>query len=338
MKTLLYIGNLRQGGNGQDRKRIFEGYGFNVLEFDIRPYKDQKNRLLRAIGGRFHFGPAVSRMNRDIIWLSEQHNIDAIFVDKGTWVYPGTLRKLKNNTNAGGVIHFTPDPQFLSNRSRHFFKSIPYYDLLVTTKSYEMELYKKVVKTELLFIHQGYGERIRVAEVDLPEKTHDVVFIGHFEPHYGEHIRCASQVADVAVWGSGWHKQSSLGNIGNARFMGDGIYGEEYGITLGASKIALGLLSKSALDRNTTRSFEIPASGALLLAERTDEHSQLYQEGKEAAFFSSPEEMCEKIMFYLSNNSRRDSVSAAGRQRCISSGYSSKTQFRLVIDWLNNNI
>ena len=37
------------------------------------------------------------------------------------------------------AVHYTPDAQILENRSRHFVESIPLYDLLVTTKPFELD-------------------------------------------------------------------------------------------------------------------------------------------------------------------------------------------------------
>ena len=64
---------------------------------------------------------------------------DVVFVDKGVWVRRDTLARLKAAASAGIAVHFTPDAQFLENRSRHFFRSLPLYDLSVTTKPFEVD-------------------------------------------------------------------------------------------------------------------------------------------------------------------------------------------------------
>ncbi|WP_159460600.1 glycosyltransferase family protein [Calothrix rhizosoleniae] len=58
------------------------------------------------------------------------------------------------------------------------------------------------------------------------------------------------------------------------------------------------------------------------LAQRTDKHLEIYEEGKEAEFFSSSEECADKIRFYLKNEDARQKIAEAGYQRCIQSEYS----------------
>jgi spore maturation protein CgeB len=116
--------------------------------------------------------------------------------------------------------------------------------------------------------------------------------------------------------------------------MGDALWGSRYPRTLARAKIALGLLSKRIPETTTTRTFEIPAAAAFMLAERTNDHLALFEEGIEADFFTSDEELREKIQFYLTHDTVRTKIAAAGRRRCVKSGYHSEKQLRNVLSHL----
>ena len=112
---------------------------------------------------------------------------------------------------------------------------------------------------------------------------------------------------------------------------GNGAWGTDYLRALANTKIALGLLGKHIPETTTTRSFEIPAMGAFLLAERTEDHMALFEEGREAEFFGDHEELKDKLRFYLANDRARRAIAAAGRKRCLDSGYSSAEQLGNIL-------
>lgn len=77
---------------------------------------------------------------------------------------------------------------------------------------------------------------------------------------------------------------------------------------------------------------EIPGCGGFMMAERTKEHQSLFEEDKEAVFFSSNEELLDKCRYYLLHEEERARIAAAGHQRCISSGYSNEVGIRNMLE------
>ena len=69
-----------------------------------------------------------------------------------------------------------------------------------------------------------------------------------------------------------------------------------------------------------------------MLAQRSAGQREFFEEGREIECFASYEEMRDKIRFYLANDSARARIRAAGRERCLRSGYSYQERFLFVLD------
>ncbi len=337
---LLYVGNLREGGNGLDWMSIIGGSGIAVTGFDRFPYVMAGSRVERSVSSRFSIGRAVSRFNRDLLTAARATDYDAVFVEKGTWLYPETLHALKSGARAGLAIHFTPDAQFLENRSRHFFRGLAQYDLSVTTKEFELESYRAGGARDLLLILQGHGRRLSPRRPqDVPAQLRsEIAFIGHCQRHYAARLATLARTLPVAIWGPNWMRHARRHAWARSCVRGDGLFGPGYAQALSGAKIALGLLSKRIPETTTTRTFEIPACGTMMLAERTAPHEALFAEGKEAEFFASDEELVDKARFYLGNDAARERIAAAGLARSRSCGYSAEQQFRRIVDWLKGRL
>jgi spore maturation protein CgeB len=68
-------------------------------------------------------------------------------------------------------------------------------------------------------------------------------------------------------------------------------------------------------DDHVMRTFELPACGAFMLTERTDTHLELFEEDREAAHFSSPDEMVSKVRYYLTHDCERMRIAEAGYRK-----------------------
>ena len=97
------------------------------------------------------------------------------------------------------------------------------------------------------------------------------------------------------------------------------------------SKVNLAFLTRMNEEDVAHKSFEIAACGQFLLAERAPGHLEAFEEGKEAAFFSSPEECAEKARYYVEHPAEREAIAAAARARALSSGYDNDSQLAKVL-------
>jgi len=174
-------------------------------------------------------------------------------------------------------------------------------------------------------IHRVY-DRSRAAFNDLGG---DIGFIGRWEPARAEAMRHAAEAGlAIRVWP--WGKWRSRPVPGLTVEQGP-LWDEDYGRALNSFKISLCFLSKWANDSSTSRTFEIPACGGFMLAERTPEHLALFREGLEAAYFSTPAELVEKAKMYLADDEARMRIAQAGRERLLEVGVSIESQMAQIV-------
>ncbi len=133
----------------------------------------------------------------------------------------------------------------------------------------------------------------------------------------------------VRIWGNGWPQRSTV--VPGMRVERKALYADEFARAICAFDINLAFLRKMNRDVQTTRSVEIPACGAFMLAERTDEHCALFEEGKEAEYFGSERELLDKAKYYVAHPEERQRIAIAGRERCLKSGYSYQERLRTML-------
>lgn len=320
---ILYCGSLAKGKTCQIRQNVLDDFGYEVISLDTDPYYRMGGRYLSAIFRRLQQGPNFSKLNHILVRKAEVFRPNIVWVDKGIMIGPESLAVIKKKNPEIFLVHYAGDPLIRYHRSQRFLKSIPLYDILFTTKEYELQDYDRLGARNLRLVGMGFSRNdhrpIELDKKDLERFGNDISFIGHCEPWYIEQLSPLLKLnISLSIWGPGWHKTKQFKRV----YRGNGVYGENYAKAVCASKISIGLLSKLAPDDITTRTLEIPACGTFLLAERTEKHQGYFREGKEAEFFSDRNELVEKCRYYLEHDKERKRIAAAGRQACLTSGYS----------------
>lgn len=281
--------------------------------------------------------PEKQNENRRIREFIDKKQYDIVWIDKGITINPSTIRYIKSKQPNCKIVSYSPDNMALRhNQSQQYLKSIPLYDLHVTTKSYILDDMRRLGAKDIVFVDKCFAPDFHYPrELTAEEKEEyscDVGFIGAWEKERCESLLyLASNGIKVKVFGGGkWKNYIGLPNIE----IFPGLYDEDYPKALTAFRISICFLRKMNFDQQTARTMEIPACGGFMIAERTPEHERLFAEGKEAVFFSTNEELLEKCRYYLSHESERAAIAIAGRERCISSDYTTEGMIRRVLNLL----
>jgi hypothetical protein len=195
--------------------------------------------------------------------------------------------------------------------------AIPIYDLYVTTKRAIIPELRLAGARHVTWLPFGYEPTLHFPQTPKgPEETKrwesDVVFVGGCDRDRVQYFRAIAQLPklNLCLYGGYWDRNREL-----SQYWHGFVLGREYRLALGGCKIAPCLVRRANRDGNAMRTFEIPACKAFMLAERTDEHLDLFEEGKEMVCFSSAEEMVDKIRYYLVHDNERRQVAEAGYQK-----------------------
>jgi spore maturation protein CgeB len=285
-----------------------------------------------------HLGrpPDLFGANRALLRSVANERFDVLWVDRGREIRPGTLRELRRLAPGLRMLSFSPDDMLSRHNTSVAYRAcIPLYDLHVTTKSYNVAELRALGARDVHFIDKGYDPAVhRPLELSPAERERfacDVGFVGYFEEDRASlMLRLAQAGVPVVVHGPRW---SALAHAHpNLIIRGGYLDGDDYARAICATRINLGFLRKSARDLQTARSVEIPACTGFMLAERTDEHRRLFEEGVEAEYFAGFDELLAKCRHYLGHERERAAIAAAARRRCIESRYDNAARLAAVVE------
>jgi hypothetical protein len=279
--------------------------------------------------------PDICNVNEQIIENISSVQYDILWMDKPVMIKPSTLRKVKKiQPHCKIVVYMIDDFMNPHHHAYLLIKSLPLYDYFIVNRQANIAELKRYGCKHPLCCYMSYeSEYYYPRMINQDDKIRlggRIGFIGTYEKERAESI-CflVKNGLAVRVWGDGWGKLKNFSN--NLIVEERGLYSSDYCKAIGCFDINLGFLRKKSRDHHTTRSFEIPACGGFMLAERTDEHLALFEEGKEAAFFSSNEELLEKCKYYLSHEAERKQIALTGMERCRTSGYSNEETIKKIL-------
>lgn len=259
---------------------------------------------------------------------------DIVLVVKGTHLSPAALRRIKERTGAYLINYATDDPFNARNSSRWLRSAIPLYDLYACTKRAIMDDVRQAGARDVTYVPFGYKPSVHFPESPATDQERrqfacDVVFIGGCDDDRVPYLReLVSRCPDLRVrlYGGDWDRELEL-----RKCHGGVVLGRDYRLALGGSRIALNLVRRANRDGHVMRSFEVPACGAFMLADRTEEHKALFAEDREVAYFGSPGELAEKVRYYLPRESDREPMRRAAYEKVTKGGHTYRDRLESIL-------
>lgn len=342
---ILLSGDLIPFGTTLARADAFRELGHEVEAIDIRPFLEAESRLVSRLNHWSLVTPGVFRLNRALLESVERFRPDVAWIEKGTYVFPRTLRRLDGDPSLLLVYHNTDDwkakTRFQRLHWRFLLKSLPLYDVHVTSNLHNVEEFRAEgfphVHHMELAANPAVPDPGPLSEEERRVLGGPIGFIGHREANteraLGHLVRAG---LPLRIYG-GWERSSSAPELRDS-VEGRYVWGAEYGRAICSFDVNIGIVSEVNRNHTASRTFQIPALGGFLLHERNDLIVKYFREGEEAAFFDSDDDLVEKCRYYLDHPDERRRIAEAGRRRCISSGYFEIDRVREIVPVMEEHL
>lgn len=293
---------------------------------------------------------SIFRLNKVLLDRAIKESPDWILFWRPTHILPSVLKKIKKN--GINLASYNNDDPF---RTVHYHlewkQKYIWYWYLKSLSFYDRNFfYRKINCREAL----RYGVRhadiimpyyipwqdrpVKLSNEEYKKFSTDVVFVGHYEPDGRDKsiLRIIQSGYQVKIWGGNTWSRIYLERLKGFFPPIQPAEGNDYPKALCGAKICLAFLSKLNRDTYTRRCFEIPACGQVMLAERTNDLLRFFKEDEEACFFSSNEELVQKVSWLMNNPNIREKIAQAGYRRLLASNHDVLSRSRQFIGLLQN--
>ena len=256
----------------------------------------------------------LERWRREAVVTAQAEDFrpDVVYVQNLHFLGPRTLDRLRSI--AGSVVG-----QIASEPPRGAL--LRRFDLVLTSFPHFVETFRREgVSSE--YFRLGFDERVlrRLEEEGAPTELAGAVFVGALNRRQHSTANAllerAARQAPIEFWGygaRGWPPGSRV----RRDYRGEA-WGLEMFRILRAARVALNRhIGVAGPFANNMRLYEATGVGTLLLTDSKQNLRELFEPGEEVVTYDGPEDLAEKIRYYLKHDEERRRIAAAGQARTL---------------------
>ena len=320
MNTILIVGSQLPASIENFYTLGLERLGLQVRVFE--PQRYVAKGLLSRVRQRLQDPAVYRRANHQLIAECRATKPDVVWVFKGIELMPNTISAIK--AIGAVVVNYNPDHPYIrtsiTHGGRNVADAVSRYDLYFT-------------------YHRGLVEQLKPSSVwlpfgfHLPEADYEAIregkeieracFVGTVDRQRAELlIDLAATGIPIDVYGPRNRYARKL--HGTPRLsLHDTVFDLDFWRILRSYRVQLNFFREHNYDSHNQRTFEVPASGGILLTPDTAEQREFFEVGSEVHFYGSTDDMRAKLdaLLTMPSASARD-IRLAARHRSVTADYS----------------
>jgi len=232
------------------------------------------------------------------------------------------------------VMYLTDDPWNSSHRAEWFMEALPLYDLVFSPRRANLSDLERLGCRGVRYLPFAYAPEVHYPDPPAtPEEARvfgsDVIFAGGADADRVPYIRALLRSGfKVALYGGYWERFRST------RLHGRGDADPaSLRKAIGGAKVALCLVRRANRDGLAMRSFEVPAIGACMLVEDTEEHREIFGPPDRAvAYFRSLDQMMRRMGGLLDDPVERGRLASEAHRLIVEGGHTYRDRLRCMLE------
>jgi hypothetical protein len=239
-------------------------------------------------------------MNVSTIELARRLTPKLIIAFKGTYLDPATVRLIRSEEGVPFVNYYPDnpycgvplDPRKTSAQRHDLIDALREYSRVFT---WDRNLVQRLLTDRVAASYLAFGADATIFnttsryECSKCENGHTVVFVGHHVSKREKHIS-AIKNHKVALWHFSWNRAGAIIKR-NHIIHGDSAFGPVCSGIYATAAVSLNVVNDLNMPGHNMRTFEIPASGGVMLSTFTEEQAAFFPEGEAAFYYREPEEL-----------------------------------------------
>jgi spore maturation protein CgeB len=319
MKKVLIVGDALEIGRTEEvYGRGFSAFGSEVQHFSWKAAASSldSGSLWDKVAWRLAWQPLAKLANQKLLDAANQFQPDLTLVISPLLINPDSILALQQHGLV--FVFFTDNPVDAHHTHTNAWvqRGFALWDAAFI---WSQELVERLIANggKKVCFHPFCSD----IEYHFPKRqtnpVYDVAFIGNWDAsRKREQYLKAIAHYRLGLWGSNYWNTHCKEPALKGLCQGMCSYTEIPEI-LGSAKMGLNILRPQNEEGHNIRTYEIPATGTLMLSERSQVLMNLFVEDKEAVYFSNPDELIQKLEYLLQNPTVIESIAEAGYKKAL---------------------